>query len=154
MTFGITLKEGGKFKRLRIPPLTEVAAKDWLAYSVDNRIARTARIVRIGKRKIVGVLPKGVSGYYNKNKRKLREYRIKRKRARKLQSTYIEKQRFAADKIGEKLALRKSRRKVIKRKKLTRKPVKRKITPAQRRKMLANLKKARAARMRKLKKKR
>jgi len=155
MTYGVVIKKSGKLKKLKIPPLSENAAKNVMAYNLDNRLVRTGKIVKLGKNKKIAVLPSNINTYYSINKKKFRQYKIRKKKALPIEGTYIEKNKYIADRPGEKRALSKARKKV--KRVVKRKPVKKKIvkkrtraTPAQ----LKALKKARAVRMKKLKKKR
>ena len=68
--------------------------------------------------------------------RKLRPYKIRRGKKKALLNGYIEKRKYGFDTKGEKRQVSRLRKKRI-------------ITPTQRKKMLANLKKARAVRRKK-----
>lgn len=120
-------KYRGKFRRVGKKPLSEKDALDRLAYTLDNRLSRTARIRPVGEVKNIGNIPTKEKGYFSKNKQKLREYKIKRKRKINTPRKFIEKRKYGFNTQGEKRqaqALRKQRlknlakaRKVLKKKK-------------------------------------
>jgi hypothetical protein len=141
-TYYVVEKVRGKLKKLYPKPLTLKDAKDYAVYSIDNRLSKTAFFVPLGKSKKVLNPPKNIQGYYSKNAKKVRPYKIRMGKKKDLVNGFIEKRKYAFDKPLEKAQAKNLRARK-----------KRKMTPAQRRNMLANLKKARAARMKNLKKK-
>jgi len=160
-TYYVVEKVRGKFKKLYPKPLKLKDARDYAVYSIDNRLSKTAFFVPLGKSKKIVQAPKTIQGYYSKNARKVRPYRIKYGKKKQLVNGYIEKRKFFQDTTGEKSALRNLRRrstkrKVVRRKRTTSsKPMrKRRVTQQQRKVMLRNLAKARRARMRNLRKRR
>ena len=138
-TYYVVEKVRGKLKKLYPFPLTKKDARDYLAYNVDNNLSRTGFFIPSGKNKKVYSPPKKIKGYFNKNSRKLRPYKIRHGKSRKMINGYIEKNKFIQDTKTEKSQLRNSRR-------LGRRPVRRKLSPQQRRTMLKNLARARAMR--------
>ncbi len=85
-------KRGKKgFVKLKGLPLTEKQAKDRLAYRLDNKISRTAKLVPVEKVKRFGSLRKEQKGYFNKYKKNLRNYKIVRGKKVKTPLTFIEK---------------------------------------------------------------
>lgn len=161
-TFLVVTKKRGKIVKLYPKPLILTDAKDLLAYSVDNNLTKTAWFRPLGSTKKVIKPPKIIQGYFEKVRGKLRPYRIREGKKRLLRNGFIEKRRFGFDTLGERRQLStlqkgrvrtRTKKKVVKRvmpKTRVRKRVfkKRKITLAQRKVLLANLKKARAARKR------
>jgi hypothetical protein len=141
-------KVRGKFKKLYPKPLTKKDARDYAVYSIDNRLSKTAFFVPLGKAKTVARPPKQIQGYYSKNAKKFRPYRIRFGKKKQLVNGFIEKRKYFQDTSGEKRSLRMLRKSPTKRK-----VVKRKISPTQRRELLKRLAKARAVRMRNLRKK-
>jgi len=122
--FLIYEKRGKKFVKLKGRPLTKKEAKDRLAYRLDNKISRSARLVRIKDVRKFGKLLKKERGYFKKYKKNLRNYRIVKGKRVKTPNLYIEKKgRGVISTPGEKrqLALNrmlKARRKLKKRKRL------------------------------------
>jgi len=161
-TYYVVEKVRGKFKKLYPKPLTSKDARDFAVYSIDNHLSKTAFLIPLGKRKQVVKAPKSIQGYYSSNKFKVRPYRIKYGKRRQLVNGWIEKRKYFQDRPLEKAQARRLRMNSGKssvRKRNSPIPktvrrVKRKITPAQRKVLIARLKKARAARMKNLKRKR
>ena len=124
-------KRGKKgFVKLKGLPLTEKQAKDRLAYRLDNKISRTAKLVPVKKVKKFGKITKQQKGYFNKYKKNLRGYKIVKGKRVPTPGTYIEKKGKAViSSPGEKRQLALNRRakakprKAVKR--TTRRPVKR-----------------------------
>jgi len=132
-TYYVVEKVRGKLKKLYPKPLTLRDARDYAVYSIDNNLSKTAFFVPLGKSKKVVKTPKRISGYYSKNVRKVRPYRIRLGKRKRLVNGFIEKRKYFQDTSGEKRQLKKAR----------------KLSPTQRRKMLNNLAKARQSRMKK-----
>jgi len=114
------MKREGKMVKLSPKPFRLNDAKDYLAYRVDHGLSRQAFFVPVGKTKKVYDLPKPIKGYFSNTRNKLRPYKIRHGKKKKLYSGYIEKKRFGLDTPGEKREM-----------------------------MLARMKKVRAARMKK-----
>lgn len=159
--FYVKEKIRGKIIRLTPKPLTLKDAKDFLAYRLDNRLSRSGWFEPLGKAKVVVVPPKNIQGYFNKHSKKFRAFKIRLGKTKKIRMGYIEKRKYFSDRPKERLQLSRSRkRNVVKRKMIKRNPikkttikrVKRKITPQQRKLLLKRLKKARAVRMKNLRK--
>ena len=129
-TFYVVEKVRGKFKKLYPKPLTLKDARDYAVYSIDNRLSKTAFFVPLGKAKRVVRPPRQIQNYASRNSFKVRPYRIRFGKKRKLVNGFIEKRRFFQDTIGERRALR----------------VARKISPQRRRQLIKQLQKARSAR--------
>jgi len=109
-----------------------------LAYRLDNRLSRSGWFEPLGKSRKVVSPPKPIQGYFSRNKRKLRPFKIRVGKARAIRNGYIEKRRYALDRPGEKRQIRRTR----------------KLTPNQRKVMLKNLKKARRSRSKQARKRR
>jgi len=157
----VVMKRQGKLRKLSPRPFTLSEAKDYLAYRIDHGLSRQAFFIPTKKAKQVVGVPKAIKGYYTRNKRKLRPYKIKYGKRKQLINGYIEKKRYVGDTKSEIRALqyerrRKGKKRVVRKAKPSRRPIKRKasrkINPAQRKALLQRLKKARLARMRKLRK--
>ena len=150
--YAVIIKKRGKLVALPRSPLRLTDAKDYLAYNIDNTLIRSAWLMPLGNKRTLDSIPSKVKGYFSKVSRKLRPYKIRYGKKRQILNGYIEKTRYTLDTVGEKkqLKLSKTRRKVKKSKSMVkRRMVKRKMTPATRKKLLRNLKKARAARKKK-----
>ena len=156
-TYYVVEKVRGKFKKLYPKPLIAKDAKDYAVYSIDNRLSKTAFFVPLGKTRNVIKPPKNIVGYYSKNKFKVRPYKIRYGKKKQMVNGFIEKRKYSFDKPGERTKKKASKRGVKKRtpmvKRTIRQPpikrkatIKRKISPQQRKVMLKNLAKARAAR--------
>ena len=130
-------KVKGKFIKINPKPLKKTDALNKGTFAVDKTTAATFKIKSVGKSKRPGKLLKGERGYFSKNKNKFRNVKIRKGKKFKLTNTFIEKRGKRIDTRGEKKGL--SIRRLITR----RQRPKRKITPAQRKVLLKNLKKAR-----------
>lgn len=133
-TYHVITKKRGKLVRLYPSSLTIGGARDYLAYSIDNNLTKSAWLVPSSKSKNVRSPPKNIQGYYSKVSKKLRPYKIRYGRKKLLLNGYIEKRKYFQDTKGEKLQVKR-----LKAKK------KKKLTPMQRRVLLARMKKVRAA---------
>jgi len=155
-TYYVITRKKGKIVKLYPKPLVMKDARDFLAYSIDNNLTKSAWFVPLGKKKNIIKPPKNIVGYYSKVSKKLRPYKIRQGKKKALLNGYIEKRKYFGDTAGEKRQLKSARKKargvrrttlkrrVVKRRPITkRKIVRRKMTPAQRKVMLRNLKKAR-----------
>ena len=135
----VTLKIKGKWIRLKAKPFSLNSAKDFLAHELDRGLSRSAFIEPLGKSRTIVALPKKIQGYFSRNKRKFRPFKIKRGIRKALVRGYIEKKKFVGDtpqeikklRIARILASKKTKLKVkkriIKRKKrnvIKRKPIK------------------------------
>ncbi len=149
MGYYVLIKRNNRLIKTTPRPFELSGAKDYLAYLIDHSLSKTAFIVPDGKTKSIYVLPKTQQNYYQKVSHKLRPYRIRYGKKKQLINGFIEKRKYGLDTANEKRELRYSKRTS----RPTRKTTKRKITPAQRRILLKRLKKARAVRMRNLRKK-
>lgn len=105
MGYYIYEKQGGKFKKIKGKPLTEAQAKDRLAFRLDNKLSRTAKLVSAGKTRKLGSISRKETGYFRKIRSKLRDYRIKKGKRIKLNMSYIEKRKRILDTSGEKKQL-------------------------------------------------
>ena len=152
-TYYVVEKVRGKLKKLYPKPLTLKDARDYAVYSIDNKLSKTAFFVPLGKSKIVIMPPKQIQNYASRNSYKVRPYRIRMGKKKQLVNGFIEKRKYFQDTRGEKLQSSRLRSLSNKRRTPTRRVVKRKITPQQRRVLIARLKMARAVRMRNLRRK-
>ena len=116
----VVIKRKGKMVKLSPKPFSLSEARDFLSYKLDYGLSRTAYIHPAGSSKKVVGLPKPIKGYFSNTRNKLRPYKIRHGKKKKLYSGYIEKKRFGLDTPGEKREI-----------------------------MLARMKKVRAARMKK-----
>jgi hypothetical protein len=151
-TYYVKVKRRGKIENLTPRPLTLNDARDFLAYKLDNTLMRTAWIEPIGKSRNVVRVPKNIRGYYGKVSKKLRPYRIRRGKKQQLRMGYIEKRRFALDTPGERKG--KWTTGISSKRAVRRVQPKRKISGNQRRELLKTLERARAVRMRNLRRRR
>ena len=135
--FNVYGKSGKKFLKLNVKPLTRDDALSKGTYAIDRTTSKQYKIVPAGKSKKPGKLREGEANYFKRLGFKLREYKVRKGRKFAIQPRYIERTKYGIDTRGEKKGL-----KIAKFIKQQRQP-KRKITPAQRKKLLANLKKAR-----------
>lgn len=83
-------KRAGKYYKVKSKPLSKKDAKDKLAYRIDNKISRTARLIPV-KVKSLGSIPRREKGYFRKYKKNLRNYRIVKGKKVKTPLTWIEK---------------------------------------------------------------
>lgn len=114
---------------------------------MDNSLSRTGKLVATGKKKRVKRITSQYRGYYNKNSRKLREYKIKRGKKRPITGV-IEKRKYFQDTKGERSQAARLR-KVSSKRRVRSVPI-RKMSAAQRKVLLKRLEKARDVRMRNL----
>lgn len=98
--------KGKRFYKLKTGPLSRKQALDKLAYRIDNKISRSARIVPVGPVKKFAKISRREYNYFQKNKYKLRPYKIRKGRKIPLSKAYIEKRRYVLDKPGEKAQLK------------------------------------------------
>ena len=80
-----------KFVKLKGAPLSKNAARDRLAYRIDNKISRTAKIVPVQNVKKLGKLPANQKGHFKKIRKNLRDFRVIKGKKFKLKNTYIER---------------------------------------------------------------
>jgi hypothetical protein len=156
-TFYVKIKRRGKIVNLTPRPLTKRDAKDFLAYSVDNGLERSAWFEPLRKSKRTVKLPQKMSGYFSKNQRKLRPFKIRVGKKKEIRNGYIERTKHILDTKREKGQMRVARRKSIK--KLTKrniiKRVKlKKVRPSAviQKQRLKNLAKARRAKLKMVRK--
>ena len=132
--FFVKIKRRGKIVNLTLKPLELREAKSYLAYILDNTLSRSAWIEPMGKSKNVIKIPPKMKGYFSKNSKKFRAYKIKLGKKRGIRMGWIEKKKYFKDMKGERIQLARSRK------------VKRRLTPTQRKVMLRNLTKVRKMR--------
>lgn len=143
--FFVAVKRKGKFVNVDPVPFILKDARDVLAYSLDKRLVRTGEIIPAGKVKNIGITKSFVKGYFNKNKKKLRPFKIRRGVKKQLIRKFIEKKAHVGDTKSEIRELRAEKRRKAKRKqkvrvrkqpkrkavhRITKKP-KRTLSPAQ-----------------------
>jgi hypothetical protein len=140
-TFYIKIKRRGRIVNLTPRPLVLRDAKDFLAYSVDNGLEKSAWFEPLGKTKKAVKLPSKMKGYFGRNSRKLRPFKIRVGKKRAIRNGYIEKRKYGLDTKREKSQMRSTRkqtkRRMIKRKPLikrskTNRPIKQRRTPVRR----------------------
>jgi len=157
--FNVFGKSGKKFVKLNVKPLTKDDALNKGAYAIDRTTSKQFKIVPAGKTKKPSALRKSEHNYFKRSGYKFREYRIKKGRGFLIKPKYIEKTKYGIDTRGEKSGLSiakylaQQRRGGAVRKKSRATYSQRKVTPAQRRVLLQRLKKARAVRMKNLRRK-
>lgn len=119
MTYKVLIKKRGKFVRVKTPPLRLNDSRDVLAYQVDKSLARTAKIVPIGKGKTIGVLTKSVKGYFLRKRKKLRSFKIRKGVKKRLTKGYIEKKKYVGDTRSEQrqLQIARAKKRPVKKKK-------------------------------------
>ena len=138
-TYYVVEKVRGKYRKLYPKPLTAKDARDYATYSIDNRLSKTAFFIPLGKAKSVVRPPKNIQGYYSKNSRKFRPYRIRFGKRRQLVNGFIEKRKYFQDTRGERLQARNLRSRSS-----------RPMNAARRKQLILQLQKARAVRMRQM----
>lgn len=107
----IKIKKKGRIVNLTPRPLRLSEAKDLLAWSMDRNLVRTAYFEPLGKAKRVVGLPPKMRGYFAKNKRKFRPYKIRVGKKKQLRNGFIEKRKYALDTKRELAQLKKARSK-------------------------------------------
>jgi len=114
-TYYVITKKRGKMVKLNPKPLTKRDARDFLAYSIDNNLTKSAWFIPLGKAKSVVRPPKKIQGYYSKVNKKLRPYKIRYGKKKQMIDGYIEKRKYFVDTRGERKQLgntiRKAKRK-------------------------------------------
>lgn len=138
--FNVLGKSGKKFVKLNKIPFTRNDALSRGAFAIDNTTSKTFKIIPAGKSKEPGALRKGEKNYFNRNRDKLRAFKVKKGKRFEIKPKFIEKTKFAIDTRGEKSGLTVA--KFVKQRQ--RKP----LTAAQRKVLLRNLAKARKVRAR------
>jgi len=98
--FDVMYKRKGKFVRANPKPLTREDARDLLSFKLDRLTSRTAKMIPRGNSRTAGIIPPQASGYFNRNKKKLRPYKVRRKKKKPLNG-YIERRKYTFDKKGE-----------------------------------------------------
>lgn len=91
VAYHVVEKRGKKFVRITKNPLRKKDAKDKLAARLDNKISRTAKLIEVKKPKKIGSIPRRESGYFNKMRKNLRNYKIRKGKKIKTPNTYIER---------------------------------------------------------------
>ena len=141
--FNVYGKSGKKFIKLNKKPLTKRDALSKGAYAIDMSVSKKMKLVPARNSKSIGAITSREKNYFNKNKYKLREYKVRKGKKIGLKSIYIERRRYGIDTIGEKKGL--TLAKLLNTSK-TRTPHKKRssfISSSKRRAMLKNLAKAR-----------
>jgi hypothetical protein len=115
-------KSGGRYIKLNKAPLSKTDALSRGSYAIDNSTARTFGIKPVKARELGAITPKE-QGYYNKMKKKFRDFKVKSGRAYKLKGRQIEKSKYLIDTRGEKRGLRLARL----RRQFFRKPIRRRL---------------------------
>ena len=119
--YAVAVKRKGKFRRLNVRPLILQDSRDLLAYKLDLGLGRTARIIQLGMVKESVALPQKMKGYFAKNKRKFRDFRIRRGKKLSLTRAFIERKKFVGDTKKEIKKLQKAKRQAPKKSKKKRK---------------------------------
>ncbi len=110
-SYYIKIRRGGKIVNLNARPLSLQDAKDYLAYSVDNKLVRSGWFEPIGRTNRVVGLPSNMKGYFSRNSKKLRPFKIRLGKRKLLRNGYIEKNKYILDTRGEKRSLSQLRKK-------------------------------------------
>jgi hypothetical protein len=128
-TYYVVEKVRGKFKKLYPKPLQQKDARDFAVYSIDNRLSKTAFFIPLGKAKKVVRPPKNIQGYYSRNNKKVRPFKIRYGKRKLMVNGYIEKRKYFQDTKGEVTQAKRLRAKSRKRKqvKRTTSPVKKRV---------------------------
>jgi len=122
----IKVRRKGKIVNLHPRPLILSDAKDFLAHKLDRNLVRSGWFEPLAPTREVIRLPKVMQGYFGRNKKKLRPYKIKVGKKKTIRRGYIEKRKYILDTRGEKKQLASARRrKATRRKPVRRKPVRR-----------------------------
>ena len=103
--FDVEGKSKKKFIKINRKPLSKKDAKNRLAFALDNTTSKTGKIIPKGKIKKLDTVTKREKGFFRKNKRKFREFRIKKGKKIKTPNKFIERRRFGIDTKGEKKQL-------------------------------------------------
>ncbi len=98
-------KDKGRFIKLNRIPLRKTDALNRGSFAIDNTTSRTLRIVPVGTTKKPGIIKAKEKRHFQKNKNKLRDFRIIKGKRKTLRNTYIERTRHAIDSRGEKTQL-------------------------------------------------
>lgn len=122
--FSIIVKKRGKNLVLK-NKLTERDALNFMSYELDNQLLRSGRLKQIGTSKKARKISPKYNGAYEKKKRKLRQYKIMKKKKVAIRG-FIEKKRFALDSPREKAQLRGTKKRKISKKKIVKKRATRK----------------------------
>lgn len=122
--FSIIVRKRGKAVVLK-DRLIERDALNVMAYELDNQLLRTARLKQMGTSKLARKIPKKYQGAFTKRKKKLRQYKIKKKKKIAIRG-FIEKKRFALDTPGEKTQLKRLTKKRVRKKPIKKRAVKKK----------------------------
>ena len=118
-------KRGGKFVKLKGLPLPLQKAKDRLAFRLDTKLSRTAKLKKVVKPKRLGKISKKEVGYFKRTRKQLRQFKIRKKRKFPLTLKYIEKRKFGLSTRGEVRQIQLNRRIKARRRKSKRSKVKR-----------------------------
>jgi hypothetical protein len=119
----VMMRRQGKIVKLNARPLTLKDSRDYLAYRLDNSLARSAWFVPLGTSANVIRLPVNMRNYYSKVSKKLRPYKIRMGKKKAIFRGYIEYAKYSLDSKNEKRQI-KVARKVTKRRTVKRKPSK------------------------------
>lgn len=126
----VAIKKRGRFVRTKIPLLIN-DARDLLSFKVDRGLSRTAKIIPAGKKRIVGIINPEIKGYFAKNKKKFRKFKIIKGKKIPMVRKYIEKKRFVGDTKMEikqlQLARRKAKLKITRRKPVGKRNMEKKV---------------------------
>jgi len=115
--FYVKIKMRGKIVSLNPRPMILRDARDFLAYKVDNGLSRSAWFEPMGRSKTVLGLPKKMRGYFSRNRRKFRAFKVKVGKKKAIRNGYIELAKHFHDTKREKAQAKRIRK---------RKPAKRK----------------------------
>ena len=106
-------KRRGRFFRVKGAATSRKVALDRLAWRLENRISRTAKLVNVGKVKKLAKAPRKEIGQFRRTGRKLRNFKIRKGRKIRTPNTFIERKRFGISSPGEKRQLANNRRRVM-----------------------------------------
>jgi len=95
--FYVKVRRRGKIVNLTPRPLLLRDAKDFLAYTIDNGLSRSAWFEPMGRAKTILIPPKKIKGYFSKNSRKLRPFKIRVGKRKLIRNGYIEKKKYIGD---------------------------------------------------------
>lgn len=116
-------KEKGIRKRLNLVPISQKSAKDLSSFISDHSTSRTFGITKAINLKIKKPKTKIPKNYFDRTKRKYRDFRIVQGKKILLDNQFIEKTKFAIDTRGEKEGLSVARALALRRKPIvTKKP--------------------------------
>lgn len=103
--YNIFGKDKGRFIKLNRTPLTRNDALSRGSFAIDHTTSRTLKIIPAGTSRQPGRINLKEKGYFQRNKKKLRNFKTRKGRKKILINSYIERTKHAIDTRGEKRQL-------------------------------------------------